>query len=118
MKKIAVISDIHGNSWALKRVLEDIQKKGIKTIINLGDHLNGPLRPNETFQILKETSMICIAGNGDRYIIENALKEKKDSPTMEYIFTQIEMEAVNWLKSLPKTFLFEDSIFLTHGKGA
>ncbi|MTI33414.1 metallophosphoesterase family protein [Xanthovirga aplysinae] len=116
MKKIAVISDIHGNIWALERVLEDIQKKGINTIINLGDHLNGPLKPKETFQLIKETPMVSIAGNGDRYIVENALRDKKDSPTMKYIYSQIDMEAVNWLKSLPKTLLFNEFIFLTHGK--
>ncbi len=40
---IAVISDIHGNRWALEAVLEDINRRGIKRIANLGDCLYGPL---------------------------------------------------------------------------
>lgn len=39
----AVISDIHGNSDALAAVLADIDALQIETIINLGDHLSGPL---------------------------------------------------------------------------
>lgn len=33
--KLAVISDIHGNIWALESVLEDIQKRGVTSIVNL-----------------------------------------------------------------------------------
>jgi predicted phosphodiesterase len=29
-KLVAIISDIHGNSWALEKVLEDIESRGIK----------------------------------------------------------------------------------------
>ena len=35
----AVLSDIHGNRWALEAVIEDIENKGIKNIVNLGDSL-------------------------------------------------------------------------------
>jgi hypothetical protein len=36
---IAVLSDIHGNGWALQAVLEDISARGITTVVNLGDRL-------------------------------------------------------------------------------
>ena len=37
MDRVAIISDIHGNYQALKSVIDDINKKGIKNIICLGD---------------------------------------------------------------------------------
>ena len=37
MKKIAIISDIHGNMPALEAVLKDITNKDIETIFRLGD---------------------------------------------------------------------------------
>ncbi|MCP4179694.1 MAG: metallophosphoesterase [bacterium] len=37
MKKIAIISDIHGNIPALESVLEDIKKRNIDSIFCLGD---------------------------------------------------------------------------------
>ena len=43
--KIAIISDVHGNSHALKAVLEDIKHRKAEMIINLGDSLYGPLDP-------------------------------------------------------------------------
>jgi predicted phosphodiesterase len=44
---IAVISDIHGNIFALKAVLEDIKNRNVDTIICLGDLVGyGPF-PNE-----------------------------------------------------------------------
>jgi hypothetical protein len=44
---LAAIADIHGNCAALEAVLADIARLGITDIVNLGDHLRGPLKPNE-----------------------------------------------------------------------
>ena len=43
--RVAVISDIHGNIYALEAVLDDIRARGIVTIWNLGDHVHGPIEP-------------------------------------------------------------------------
>ncbi len=47
MKRYAFISDIHGNSFALSAVLNDIERRGIGTTYNLGDSLFGPLDPSK-----------------------------------------------------------------------
>ena len=49
---LAVIADIHGNRWALEAVLQDIDRRGIQQIVNLGDHLTGPLDPAGTAEFL------------------------------------------------------------------
>jgi hypothetical protein len=36
MDRYAVMSDIHGNIWALEAVLEDIERRGLKHIVNPG----------------------------------------------------------------------------------
>jgi hypothetical protein len=41
--KLAAIADIHGNCVALEAVLADIAALGIGEVVNLGDHLSGPL---------------------------------------------------------------------------
>ncbi|MEO9122749.1 MAG: metallophosphoesterase, partial [Burkholderiaceae bacterium] len=49
MRRFAVISDIHGNIWALKAVLAAIRGMGdIEMIVNAGDLLSGPLEPSAT----------------------------------------------------------------------
>jgi len=60
--RIAILADIHGNSWALSKVLEDIEKKKPDLIVNLGDSLYGPLNPKETFDLIKSRKIISISG--------------------------------------------------------
>lgn len=53
MSKIAIISDIHGNLLALEEVADDIQRRNVELIVNLGDHVSGPLWPMEAVDYLK-----------------------------------------------------------------
>ncbi len=110
--KIAILSDIHGNSWALNEVLIDIKSKGIETIINLGDSLYGPLDPQGTFNLLIENDVLSICGNGDRIIFEH-LGEVSTYKTMEYVKAQIDNNTINWLKKLPFDLIHE-SIYCCH----
>ncbi len=111
--KIAIISDIHGNSWALKEILKDIKANGITIIINLGDSLYGPLDPKGTFELLIDNTIISISGNQDRIILEN-LDSKSDIETLEYVKTQIDNKTIDWLKSLPFDYIFENEIYCCH----
>jgi hypothetical protein len=45
LDRFAVLSDIHGNLSALEAVLADIASRSVSQIVNLGDHLQGPLDP-------------------------------------------------------------------------
>jgi hypothetical protein len=45
LDRFAVLSDIHGNLSALEAVLADIASRSVSQIVNLGDHLQGPLHP-------------------------------------------------------------------------
>ncbi|MCP4764311.1 MAG: metallophosphoesterase family protein [archaeon] len=110
--KIAILSDIHGNSWALNDVLEDIKSKKIETIINLGDSLNGPLDPKGTFNLLVENNVLSISGNGDRLILES-LESISKFKTMEYVKTQIDNDVIDWLRKLPFE-LINNNIYCCH----
>ena len=65
---LAVIADIYGNRWALEAVLQDIDRRGIQQIVNLGDHLTGPLDPAGTADLLIEHGMLSVCGNDDRVL--------------------------------------------------
>ena len=41
--RLAAVADIHGNCLALEAVLADIRRLEIDIVVNLGDHLSGPL---------------------------------------------------------------------------
>ena len=112
-REIAIVSDIHGNSWAFKEVISDIKSRGIKTIINLGDSLYGPLDPKGAFNLLVENKVISISGNEDRVILEN-LSSKSDLITLECVKAQIDKNTVDWLKKLPFDFIHENEIYCCH----
>ena len=53
--KLAVIADVHGNFEALCAVLDDISNRRPEIIVNLGDHVSGPLHPRETADLLSRS---------------------------------------------------------------
>jgi len=111
---IAVISDIHGNSWALEAVINDIHKRGIKKIINLGDSIYGPLDPIGTINILVKNDVISILGNEDRVIIEH-LHTKTNNLILEHLRKCLHPIVIEWLKNLLFDFNFENNIYCCHG---
>ncbi len=112
--KIAIISDIHGNSWALNSVLSDIQKRGIVEIYDLGDSLYGPLDPLGTYKLIIDWKIKSICGNEDRIIFENT-DTKTDNFTLNYVINELTNEAIDWLQKLPQSAIINDKIFMCHG---
>jgi len=115
LKKIAILSDIHSNIYALKAVVEDAQAKGVDTFINLGDILYGPIAPRETYEYLKEKNFITISGNQDRQIHEATKDEIDANPTMQFILDELKTEPLEWMKSLPFDLKINSDIYACHG---
>lgn len=113
MPKIAVISDIHGNLPALERVVQDIDRRGVDRVVNLGDHVSGPLYPKETVDFLKRQDWIHILGNHDRHLI--ALPSDQHGPSDRFAFERLTASDLEWLRSLPARSSIGDRILLVHG---
>jgi predicted phosphodiesterase len=69
-ERFAAIADVHGNRWALEAVLADIERRGIRDVVNLGDHLFGPLDPDGTARLLMARGFPSVSGNQDRELVE------------------------------------------------
>lgn len=67
---VAVISDVHGNAWALDAVLADARAQGATTFLDLGDTLDGPLDPARTAERLMALGALTVRGNHDRLMLE------------------------------------------------
>jgi putative phosphoesterase len=111
IRRIAAISDVHGNIWALEAVLRDIEERKVDAIINLGDHLYGPLEPIKTAALLQQKPMISIHGNCDRLLYA----EGATSVPMQRNRTLLTDTEKNWLRTLPSTRYCTPDIFLCHG---
>ena len=66
--RIAVISDIHSNIYALNEVLADIKNRYIDLTVCTGDLVGYATRPNEVIETLKEEKILTIMGNYDEAI--------------------------------------------------
>ncbi len=113
--RYAVLSDIHGNLWALEAVLNDAKRRGIDQFINLGDVLYGPLKPMETYSRLQTIDAVTIQGNEDREVYEFQPSGENDHPTLTAMLNQLNDEALQWLRALPKTAVIAEQIFACHG---
>lgn len=112
--KFAIISDIHGNSFALESILKDIEKRNVDQVLNLGDILYGPIDPSGTFNLLKNIDAISISGNQDRIILEQ-IEGKNNFETMNFVLEELNDEALDFLKALPFEYHHDKGVYLCHG---
>ncbi|PWI32390.1 metallophosphatase family protein [Vibrio albus] len=115
MEKIAVLSDIHSNIFALKAVVNDAKAKGVTTFVNLGDILYGPIAPRETYDYLLELEAVTISGNQDRQIYEATQDEIDSNPTMKFILGSLGEPPLEWMKQLPFDAQITPDIYACHG---
>jgi len=110
--RFAAIADIHGNLWALEAVLADIRARDVDLIVNLGDHLYGPLDPAGTAERLIALDLPAISGNQDRELIASTAAEG----TLLENRQALRERHHAWLSKLPSTLLWEEEdVLLCHG---
>jgi putative phosphoesterase len=112
-RTIAIVADIHGNLPALRAVTDDILRRGIDVVINLGDHASGPLWPSETVALLMQKAWIHILGNCDR-LISTALPSDL-SPSDRFAFDRLGVEQRQWLAERPGSANMSPKIRAFHG---
>lgn len=66
--RIAIISDIHGNSVALESVLRDLGKEHIDRVVCLGDVVSDGPQPREVVAHLKALGCSVVQGNMDAWL--------------------------------------------------
>jgi len=113
--KIAVLSDIHSNVYALDAVIQDAKRRGFDHMVNLGDILYGPIAPRDTFELLMEHDLVTISGNQDRQIVETTAEEIATNTTMAFIVDDLPQNAIHWLANLPFDKQLTEEVYLCHG---
>jgi len=113
--KIAVLSDIHSNVFALDAVIKDLTKHSVDLKANLGDILYGLVAPKFTYELLMEHDFITISGNQDRQIYQSTEKEIELNPTMQFILNDLGSKPLAWMKSLPFDKQVNEDVYFCHG---
>lgn len=109
--RFAVIADIHGNALALEAVLADIDALGIADILNLGDHLSGPLEAARTADLILARDMVSVSGNHDRYLCGDPASLHQWEADCWHELTPAHHA---WLADLPFSRVWKDEVFLCH----
>lgn len=109
--RFAAIADVHGNRPALEAVLADIAAVGIDEVVNLGDHVSGPLEAAGTADLLMARDFPSIRGDQDRILVE--LWEAGGSPRSD--FRELARKHFEWMASMPSTLTYKERVFLCHG---
>jgi putative phosphoesterase len=113
--QLGVISDVHGNRWALEAVVEDLDRRGVRQVVNLGDSLYGPLDPAGTARLLRQLSLTSIRGNMDRLILEPGA-EAGWPITLRYVRDALDAEDMAWLRlHVAPLSAMAGKVFLCHG---
>jgi predicted phosphodiesterase len=94
--RIAVLSDVHGFSLALARVLDDIASRGVDHIIVAGDLCDGGPDPAGSLALLREADARCVYGNTDRDLVEG-----DRSASAAWTRERIGQEGLSFLGELP-----------------
>jgi predicted phosphodiesterase len=95
MARIAAVSDIHGNILALRAVEEDLARRGVDAVIDLGDDASGPLWPLETTRELMRLGWIRARGNHDRSMAES--DPGSMGPSDAFAFRALGERELRWL---------------------
>ncbi|MCR5413312.1 MAG: metallophosphatase family protein [Kiritimatiellae bacterium] len=115
--KVAVISDIHANLDAMRRVLADASREGVEKIACLGDIAGyGPM-PKETVDLAKSRCDLVIAGNHDDAVSGRGSGEAFIDLAADAVKRHraaLGADDIAWLKSLPYSASCAEAMFV-HG---
>ncbi len=87
---VAVISDIHGNCYALDTILADLRKHPADQIVCLGDAVQGGAQPAQTVARLRELNCPIVMGNADAWLLTGEVTNSFEQ------VNQKQMEAREW----------------------
>lgn len=110
---LALIADIHGNTWALDAVLADIDRRGVTQIVNLGDCAYGTLDPAGALDRLIARGIPTLSGNEDR-VIHAPPPERAGGFDQGFVTARLSAAHLAWLRGLPDTLVLGE-VFCCHG---
>lgn len=99
MDRVALISDVHGNLTALQAVLEDIDRRGIERVWNLGDYVGKGPRGREVIDLCRERCEMNILGNWDDFLPDP--DRQFDDEPLAWWLDQLGDGQGTWLRDLP-----------------
>lgn len=106
--KVAILSDIHGNNYALAEVLKAASEEGAEKLLFLGDIVGYYYYPGKCLEMLSDWPYEIIKGNHEE-ILQDLYNHKIDSDAIKKKYgsahnlalNDLDKETLEWLFNLP-----------------
>ncbi len=105
MTRYAILSDIHGNLYALKEVIADLNNQSIESVILLGDLIDYGMQSNEVVSFIRDNldNIICnIWGNHEKAVLTedyNHFSSKRGVESAKFTASQLNETSKSYLNS-------------------
>lgn len=106
--KIAVLSDIHGNSYALKQVLNRAADENVNELLILGDFVGYYYHPEKVLELLKPWKFSAVRGNHEDLLAgildgsaDRDIVRRKYGSGHNFAIEKLSVEQKNFLLTLP-----------------
>lgn len=105
--RLAILSDIHSNVFALRGVLADVRAAGVDEVLLLGDLFGYYPWARETWEEVATLSPVSVLGNHDQLVLGAAAGEPPPDPPPEYYpaaaqnARELPAAGLEWLGGLP-----------------
>ena len=122
--RVALISDLHANEPALEAVLRDTRVQGVDQVVCLGDVATLGPRPDEILARLRDLGCVCILGNHDEFLFDEALiHNHTEAPviidSVDWCRSRVSAADLDFVRGFHRTWALplegETSLFLFHG---
>lgn len=101
--RVGIISDMHGNIYALEAVLAELNRLGVDRIVCNGDVAFGLVTPAATVDRVRELDIPCVRGNTDDFPgqPERFAGHAELGPAVDWFRRDLGDERSQWLVNLP-----------------
>jgi predicted phosphodiesterase len=86
--RVAIISDIHGNCFALDAALADLREQSVSQIACLGDAVQGGPQPAQVVARLQELGCPVVMGNADAWLLSGIATSPVEEVTERQMMTR------------------------------
>ena len=112
--RVAIISDLHGNTFALEAILEDVTEQNVDQIVIAGDSVN--IHPNSKtcWDMVLDLGCVVLQGNHEQYMYRVGTPDASSEwneprfQMIRYFHAQFSSSDLEEMRALPLTYHLPD----------
>lgn len=114
--RVAAISDVHGNAYALEAVLREVRAAAPDLIVNLGDQVEGSADPARAAALQAELNATEVRGNNEEKLWPGGRRSPLSREYGAWLAAQVDTATLARLAALPLTArALDGALFACHG---